>query len=49
VNSNMRVLLLDWLVKVHFQFGFVPETLYLAAKTLDRYLQKDRKVTRKQL
>jgi hypothetical protein len=34
---------------VHYQFAFMPETLYMAAKTLDRYLQKERKVTRKQL
>ncbi|XP_035702311.1 G2/mitotic-specific cyclin-B2 isoform X2 [Folsomia candida] len=49
INSKMRAVLLDWLVEVHYQFGFMPETLYMAAKTLDRYLQKERKVTRKQL
>lgn len=39
VNSKMRAVLLDWLVEVHHQFGFMPETLYMAGKTLDRYLQ----------
>jgi hypothetical protein len=35
----MRAVLLDWLVEVHYQFGFTPETFYMAAKTMDRYLQ----------
>lgn len=39
VNSRMRGVLLDWLIEVHTQFGFMPETLYLATKILDRYLQ----------
>lgn len=39
MNSRMRGVLLDWLVEVHMQFGFMPETLYLTTKILDRYLQ----------
>jgi len=39
VNCRMRAVLLDWIVDVHHQFGLCQETLYLAGRTLDRYLQ----------
>lgn len=57
VNQNitdamvgMRAVLVDWLVDVHWQFGFVQETLYLTVNILDRYLDaKAPKVRKKTL
>lgn len=36
----MRAILLDWLIDVHIKFKLVPETLFLAANLIDRYLEK---------
>ena len=48
INTRMRSILVDWLVELHLQFKFVPETLYLTVNILDRYLAK-KEVTRPKL
>lgn len=39
VNERMRGILIDWLIEVHLKFKLVPETLYLTANLIDRYLE----------
>ena len=34
----MRSILIDWLIDVHYKFGFKDETLYLTILTIDRYI-----------
>lgn len=36
----MRTILLDWLVDVHLKFHMFPQTLFIVAAILDRYLAK---------
>ncbi|KAK9813995.1 hypothetical protein WJX73_008530 [Symbiochloris irregularis] len=48
INDRMRAILLDWLVEVHFKFKLLPETLYLTANIIDRFLEK-KLVMRKKL
>ncbi|XP_021775539.1 putative cyclin-B3-1 isoform X2 [Chenopodium quinoa] len=38
VTPQMRGLLINWLIEVHFKFDLMPETLYLTVALLDRYL-----------
>lgn len=38
ISAKMRLILVDWLIGVHHQFGFQQETLFLAVSLLDRYL-----------
>ncbi|KAF7816824.1 cyclin-A1-1-like [Senna tora] len=38
VNSNMRAILIDWLVEVAEEYRLVPDTLYLTVNYIDRYL-----------
>jgi G2/mitotic-specific cyclin-B, other len=38
INSQMRAILIDWLVEVHLKFKLLPETLYLTINLIDRYL-----------
>jgi G2/mitotic-specific cyclin 3/4 len=35
---SMRSVLMDWLVQVHARFTLLPETLFLAANFIDRFL-----------
>lgn len=35
-----RVILMDWLIKLHGRFGLLPETLFLAVNIIDRFLSK---------
>lgn len=35
-----RVILMDWLIKLHGRFGLLPETLYLAVSIIDRFLSR---------
>lgn len=38
INSQMRAILIDWLVEVHLKFKLLPETLYLTVNLIDRFL-----------
>lgn len=38
ITSNMRAVLLDWLIDVHNKFQLMPETLYLTVNIIDRFL-----------
>jgi len=38
ITTDMRSILVDWLVEVHGKFRLVPECLYLAVNIIDRYL-----------
>lgn len=48
INEKMRAILIDWLVEVHLKFKLMPETLFLTANLIDRFLEA-RQVTRKNL
>lgn len=43
-TPRMREVLVNWLVEVHINFVFLPETLHLAIAILDRYLQVDKTI-----
>jgi len=38
INGKMRSILIDWLIDVHFKFGFTDETLFLTVSIIDRYI-----------
>ncbi|KAG8745023.1 G2/mitotic-specific cyclin [Ceratobasidium sp. 414] len=38
LDWNMRGVLMDWLIQVHARFKLLPETLFLAANIIDRFL-----------
>ncbi|XP_059442100.1 G2/mitotic-specific cyclin S13-7-like [Corylus avellana] len=38
LTYNVRVILVDWLIQVHMDFGFEQETLFLAVNVVDRSL-----------
>ena len=38
INAKMRTILVDWLIDVHFKFGFTDETLFLTISIIDRYI-----------
>ena len=38
INQKMRTILVDWLIDVHFKFGFTDETLFLTISIIDRYV-----------
>jgi cyclin B len=40
INEGMRSMLVDWFIRAHLKFKFVPETLYLTINLLDRFLEK---------
>lgn len=40
IHSNMRTILVDWLIEVQENFELFHETLYLAVKLVDLYLSK---------
>ncbi|XP_059943770.1 G2/mitotic-specific cyclin-B3 isoform X2 [Mesoplodon densirostris] len=40
INSDMRAILVDWLVEVQMTFEMSHETLYLAVKLVDHYLME---------
>ncbi|KAJ4705769.1 Cyclin [Melia azedarach] len=42
VTPQMRGILVNWLIEVHFKFDLMPETLYLMVTLLDRYLSEER-------
>ncbi|XP_070641293.1 G2/mitotic-specific cyclin-B3 isoform X1 [Bos indicus] len=41
IDSDMRAILVDWLVEVQMSFEMSHETLYLAVKLVDHYLMKE--------
>jgi len=49
VSVNMRSILVDWLVEVQQSFELVHETLYLAVKLTDRYLERQTSTVAKNL
>ena len=38
INEQMRGILIDWIIDVHYKFGFTDETLFMTVLTIDRYL-----------
>merc|ERR1712066_607786 len=48
INRKMRAILIDWLVEVHMKYRMRPETLFLTANIIDRYLSL-KQVGRKKL
>lgn len=49
MSVNMRAILVDWLVEVQQSFELVHETLYLAVKLTDRYLDQQSTTVAKNL
>jgi hypothetical protein len=41
INEQMRQILVNFIIEVHFRFGLVPGTLYLTVNILDRYLSSE--------
>lgn len=48
INSQMRGILVDWLVDVHKKYKLKTETLFLAVNIIDRYLEQ-RQIARRHL
>ncbi len=48
INEQMRSILIDWILDVHFKFGFTDETLFMTINIIDRYLTIE-KITRNKL
>ena len=44
INSNMRSILVDWLVEVAEEYRLHAETLFLSVNYLDRFLSKNQVV-----
>ena len=40
INEQMRAILIDWIIEVHFQFNLREETLYMAILIIDTYRQE---------
>lgn len=47
INGKMRAVLLDWLIEVHGQFKLLQETLYMTSAILDRFLQAEGSVIKR--
>lgn len=45
INHILRAILVDWIIKVHWKFGLMPETLFLTINLMDRYLSSQRGLT----
>ena len=48
INEKMRVILINWIIEVHFKFHLLSETLYICINIIDRYLSK-KNINRKYL
>ena len=48
VKDTSRGFLIEWIIDVHRKFRLLPETLYVAVLTIDRYLSK-KVIEKKQL
>ncbi|KAG4108599.1 cyclin-like protein [Neocallimastix lanati (nom. inval.)] len=40
ITTDMRRILIEWLIEVHGEYDLKPETLYLTVNLIDRYLSK---------
>lgn len=49
VTDRMRMILVDWLIEVHYKFKLFEETLYLTVNVVDRYLQKGPRISTRDL
>ncbi|GAB2282473.1 G2/mitotic-specific cyclin-1 [Dionaea muscipula] len=49
INENMRAILIDWLIEVHYKFELREETLFLTVNLIDRFLARQTTVARKRL
>lgn len=38
VTESMRAILMDWIVDIHLKFKMFPQTLFIVAAIIDRYL-----------
>ena len=38
INEQMRGILIDWIIDVHYKFGFTDETLFMTVLIIDRFL-----------
>ena len=38
INEQMRSILIDWIIDVHYKFGFIDETLFMTILIIDRYI-----------
>jgi len=38
INEQMRSILVDWIIDVHYKFGFTDETLFMTILIIDRYI-----------
>ena len=38
INEKMRIILINWLIEVHFKFHLLNETLFICINIIDRYL-----------
>jgi len=41
ITSNMRKILVDWIMEVHMKFKLVPDTLFLCVQLIDRFLGRE--------
>ena len=48
INEKMRIILINWLIEVHFKFHLLSETLFICINIIDRYLSK-KDINRKNL
>ena len=48
ITERMRGILIDWLIEVHYKFGFTDEALYMTVSIIDRYLSSNQ-ITKKNL
>ena len=40
INEKMRIILINWIIEVHFKFHLLSETLFICINIIDRYLSK---------
>ena len=38
INLQMRSILVDWIIDIHYKFGFTDETLFMTILIIDRYI-----------
>lgn len=37
IDESIRSTMIDWLIKIHYNFKLLPETLFLTVNVIDRY------------